>query len=260
MRIATWNVNSLRLRLPQLEKWAKKARPDVLCLQETKTEDAEFPAAELRALGFEHIAFRGERSYNGVAILSRFPLDDLRFNFGDGVDDSQPRMVTARVAGIRVIGCYVPNGQDLASPKFAYKLAWLERLRAFLDRIATPDQPLALVGDMNVALGDSDVWDPFACAGTVLFHPLEHERMAPILAFGLVDTYREKHPFGSQFSWWDYRAMGFQRNHGLRIDHIFVTPPLMARLQTITIDREIRGWPSPSDHVPVVATFSDMSG
>jgi exodeoxyribonuclease-3 len=257
LKLATWNVNSLRIRIPHLEKWAKKAKPDLVCLQETKTEDAEFPVAEIEALGFPHLAFIGEKSYNGVALLSRTPLEGVIAGFGDGVDDPHPRMISAMVAGIRVVCCYVPNGQQLGSPAFAYKLAWFDRLRAFLGRIATPDDPVAVVGDMNVAPEEQDVWDPFQCDGQVLFHPLERQKIQDLLGWGLTDAFRTRQPFASQFSWWDYRGMGFQRNHGLRIDHVFVTKPLLARCTSVVIEREVRTWKDPSDHVPVVATFRE---
>lgn len=256
MKIATWNVNSLRMRQAHLAQWVRAAKPDVLCLQETKLEDSEFPREALVALGYPHVVFRGERSYNGVAMLSKVPLEDVQFGFGDDVDDPQPRLVSARAGGIRVIGCYVPNGQEVGSPKFAYKLAWYDRLLAWLSRIATPGDPVLLCGDMNVAPQEADVWDPFTCAGKVLFHPAERERIAALLAWGLVDAWREKHPFASQFTWWDYQAMGFVRNHGLRIDHVFVSRPLFTRCQGVTIERAVRTWKQPSDHVPVVATFA----
>jgi exodeoxyribonuclease III len=255
VKIATWNVNSLRMRHAHLAQWVKTAAPDVLCLQETKLEDHEFPHADLVALGYPHVVFRGERSYNGVAMLSKLPLDDVRFDFDDGVDDPQPRLVTARVAGIRVLGCYVPNGQEVGSPKFAYKLQWFDRLRAFLDRVASPSDDVLLCGDLNVAPGEADVWDPFQCDGRVLFHPAERAKVGELLAWGLLDAWREKNPFGSQFSWWDYQGMGFQRNHGFRIDHVLVSRSLYARCRAISIERVVRTWKNPSDHVPVVATF-----
>jgi exodeoxyribonuclease-3 len=256
VKIATWNVNSLRIRLPQLQKWCATAKPDVLCLQETKLADPEFPHAELVALGYPHVVFRGEPSYNGVALLSKLPLEDVHLSLGDDGADSQPRLVSARVAGIRVIGCYVPNGQEVGSPKFPYKLQWFDRLLAFLDRVATPADDVLVCGDMNVAPAEADVWDPFQCDGKVLFHPLEREKIANLLRWGLVDAWREKNPFGSQFSWWDYQAMGFVRNHGFRIDHMFLSTSLYARCRGIVIERAVRAWKQPSDHVPVVADLA----
>ncbi len=256
MKIATWNVNSLRMRQAHLAQWVRAAEPDVLCLQETKLEDSEFPRDELVALGYPHVVFRGERSYNGVAMISKYPLDDVQFGFADDVDDPQPRLVSARVEGIRVIGCYVPNGQEVGSPKFAYKLQWYDRLLARLSQIATPDEQVLLCGDLNVAPAEADVWDPFFCAGKVLFHPAEREKVGALLAWGLLDAWREMQPFASQFSWWDYQSMGFVRNHGFRIDHIFVSRPLFARCRGVTIERTVRTWKQPSDHVPVVATFA----
>jgi exodeoxyribonuclease-3 len=257
VKLATWNVNSLRVRLPHLERWVAAARPDVVCLQETKSEDAAFPLDAVQALGFPHVAFWGERTYNGVAILSRSPIDDVHRGLSDGGRDEQARLIAGVVDGVRVVNCYVPNGQEVGSEKFAYKLAWLEALRAFLDRWASPEGPLAVVGDFNIAPAEADVFDPFQCAGQLLFHPDEHARLASVLGFGLTDAFRAKQPFASQFTWWDYRARGFARNQGMRIDHVFVTAPLLARCTGVQIAREVRGWTQPSDHVPVTATFRD---
>lgn len=256
LKIATWNVNSLRVRLGHLERWLAESQTDVVCLQETKCVDAEFPADEIRAMGWEHVCFWGEQTYNGVAVVSRLPLSDVQLGMDDDEDDGQARIVAATVAGIRIYGCYVPNGQAVGSPKFAYKLRWLERLRSWIARVHTPDDPVLVCGDMNIAPDDLDTWDPFRTEGQLLCHPDERARLAALLDWGLVDSFREQNPFASEFSWWDYRRMGFERNHGLRIDHVFLTRPLMDRCRDVRIWRDVRGWEQPSDHVPVVVELA----
>lgn len=251
MKIATWNVNSLRVRLGHLERWLTLAEPDVVCLQETKLVDAEFPKDEIHRFGYEHVCFWGEQTYNGVAILSRWPLEDVRLGMDDEEEDAQARIAAATVKGVRIYNCYVPNGQAVGSPKFAYKLRWLERLHAWIARVHTPADRVLVCGDMNIAPDDLDTWDPFRTEGQLLCHPEERARLQAMLDWGLFDAFRELHPFASEFSWWDYRRMGFERNHGLRIDHIFVTRPLMDRARDVTLFREVRGWEQPSDHIPV---------
>jgi len=251
VRVATWNVNSLRVRLGHLERWLAEARPDVVCLQETKVVDDDFPVEAIRGFGYDHVCFWGEQTYNGVAILSKLPLTDIHLGIDDHEHDTQPRVAAATVAGVRIYTCYVPNGQAVGSPKFAYKLRWLDRLRMWIARDHTPDDAVLVCGDMNIAPDDLDTWDPFQTEGQLLCHPEERERLRRLLDWGLVDAWRELHPFTSEFTWWDYRRMGFERNHGLRIDHIFVTRPLFERTRDVTIWREVRGWDQPSDHVPV---------
>lgn len=257
LRIATWNVNSLKQRLDHLARWADASQVDVVCLQETKTVDAQFPESAVRAAGFEHIAFTGQKTYNGVAILSRRPLNDVVTDFTVGGEpDPQRRYIRATIDGVTVIGLYVPNGSEVGSEKFAYKLGWLKRLRDDLDATCDPTQPVLVCGDINIAPDDADVWDPFACEGKLLFTAAEKAALQHVLDFGLTDAFRVKNRFSQAFSWWDYRAMGFPRNHGLRIDHIFVTQPLLAQCTQVEIAREVRGWEQPSDHAPVMATFS----
>lgn len=248
MRLTTWNVNSLRVRLDHVARFVREFDPDVLCLQETKVADDQFPEAELRALR-PHLAFWGQPTYNGVAILSKHPLQEVRRGLV-GLEDDEPRAISALVEGVRIYGLYVPNGQEVGHPKFHYKLRWLEHLRQELDRYP-PDTPLAIVGDFNVAPDDLDVWDPFRFDGLLLCHPEERGALKRVLDWGLSDPYRTKKPFASEFSWWDYQRMGFQRNQGLRIDHTFLSAPLMKRLQKVTIHRDVRGWDQPSDHAPV---------
>ncbi len=257
LKIATWNVNSLKQRLDHLKRWAAASAVDVVCLQETKTVDGSFPEAEVRDAGFTHLAFTGQKTYNGVAILSRRPISDVGLDFTTGGEpDPQRRFIRAVVDGVTVIGLYVPNGSEVGSEKYAYKLAWLKRLRQELDATCAADQPVLVCGDINIAPDDADVWDPFACEGKLLCTQPERAALQHVLAFGLTDTFRVKNPFSQAFSWWDYRAMGFPRNHGLRIDHIFVTAPLLTRCTKVEIARDVRGWDQPSDHAPVMATFT----
>jgi exodeoxyribonuclease III len=256
MKVATWNVNSIRARLPRVLAWLAEQRPDVACLQETKVEDSAFPEADLRALGYE-IALFGQRTYNGVALLSRTPLADVARGFDDGARDEQARFIVARTAGLRIASLYVPNGQSVGSDKFQYKLEWLRRLRAWLDVRCQGSEPLLLCGDYNVAPDDRDVHDPELWRDQVLCHPLERERLAEVSAFGLADLFRQKHAEPGFYSWWDYRQLAFPKNRGLRIDHILATAPAAARCQSVVIDRAARKGKEPSDHAPVVATFAD---
>lgn len=257
MHVATWNVNSLRVRLPQLLDWLRKAEPDVLCVQETKCTDDLFPSAALVDAGYPHLAFCGQKTYNGVAIISRRPLTDVVAGFTVGEPDPQCRLIRATVGGVRFIDCYVPNGQAVGSEKFAYKLQWLSRLRRELDATCDPGTPVVVLGDMNVALTDRDVWDPFEAEGEVLYHPLEREHVRKVLEWGLTDAYRTLMPEGRDYSWWDYRMGAFQRNHGFRIDHVFVSRPLVDRCREVRIWRETRKLDKPSDHAPVSVVLAD---
>ena len=235
--------------------WIAEQRPDILCMQETKAKDEVFPLEDVEAAGYRTTLW-GQSPYNGVAILSREPATDVQRGFGDGGDDSQARFLAATVAGVRVLCAYVPNGQEVGSPAFLYKLEWLDRLRAFLERSADPGQALALCGDMNVALEARDVHDPAMWEGKVLFHPDERAALARVCAWGLKDAFRMHHAEDGRFSWWDYRQLGFPRNQGLRIDHLFVTAPLAARCTSADIDRDARKGKHPSDHAPVIAVFA----
>ncbi len=256
MKLATWNINSIRAREERLLTWLGQERPDVLCLQETKVEDAGFPIGPLKKAGYE-VAMFGQRSYNGVAIASTQPLADVSRGFGDGADDDDARAIAATTHGMRVVCVYVPNGQDLASDRYPYKLAWFKRLRAYLDRTATPDQPLALCGDMNVAPDDRDVWSPEKWQGSIHCSPPERAALAEVAGFGLVDVFRQLHGDDKVYSWWDYRSIAFFKNQGLRIDLIYLTAPLVARCTACTIDRNARKGQDASDHAPVVATIGD---
>ena len=257
MKLATWNINSIRARTDRLVGWLDRERPDVLCLQETKVEDAGFPLEALRKSGYEVATF-GQRSYNGVAICVRAPLSlaDVTRGMGDGEPDDDARVIAATVDGVRVVCVYVPNGQDLDSEKFPYKLAWYRRLRKLLDRTAKPDQPLAVCGDMNVTADDRDVCAPDKWRGQI--HCSEPERAAygELVGFGLVDLFRKHHPDGGVYSWWDYRGVAFFKNQGLRIDHILATAPLAARCTVCRIDRDARKGQDASDHAPVIAELA----
>lgn len=254
MRIATWNVNSLRVRLECLLPWLAQDGPDVVCLQETKVTDDLFPVHALAALGYD-AAFTGQKTYNGVAILSRLPLADIAAALPGAPSEEDKRFIAATIDGVRVINVYVPNGQAVGSPKFLYKLAWLQALQQFLATTYTPEDPVLLCGDFNIAPEARDVYDAAKVDGEILFHPDERAAFARFLAWGLRDTLRLHHQEGGLYSWWDYRAMAFRRNLGFRIDHILVTPPLAARCTAVVLARELRKAPKPSDHIPVIATF-----
>ncbi len=256
MKIATWNVNSIRVRQERLAAWLTTHQPDVLCLQELKTEEPTYPREALDALGYVS-AINAQKTYNGVAILSRHTLTDVVVGLGDGVEDPQARFVAATVNGVRVISVYVPNGQALDSDKWPYKLQWLKRLRAWLDQHESKDKPLAVCGDYNVAPEAIDVHDVAAWEGEPLFHPDARAALQHVADFGLVDTFRQKHPGEANlFSWWDYRMLGFPKNRGLRIDHILATPALADRCTESVIDRQERKGKSASDHAPVMSTFA----
>ncbi len=258
MKIATWNVNSIRARLDRLLAWLRERAPDVVCLQETKVEDHAFPMLELEALGY-HVAAFGQKTYNGVALLARRPLQDVVRGFGDSTDDGQARFVVARVDDVRVGSVYVPNGQAVGSDKFHYKLAWLARWRDWLDRHADPAAPLVLCGDMNVAPEDRDVHDPEGWRNQILCHPDERTALAEVKRWGLTDLYRHHHPAETHFTWWDYRQLSFPKNRGLRIDHVLGTAPMTARCHSVVVDREARKGKQPSDHAPVIAEFEVLT-
>jgi exodeoxyribonuclease III len=256
-RIATWNVNSLRMRQAQLLGWLERARPDVLALQETKLPDEAFPAAELLAAGYAS-AYSGQKSYNGVATLVRTatapgPLDAVRDM--PGYDDPQRRMLAVTVAGVRVVNVYVPNGQSVESDKYYYKLGWLRALRGWLRQELSVHPLLVVLGDFNVAPEDRDVHDPVAWLGSVLVSPEERAALRTALELGLVDVFRKFEQPPRSFSWWDYRAGAVRRNEGLRIDLLLASAALAGRCTACEIDREPRLVERASDHTPVIATF-----
>ena len=254
MKLATWNVNSLRVRLPQLADWIAGAQPDVIALQETKLPDGDFPKAQIEALGYQAV-FSGQRTYNGVAILSRHPIGGEIVVEIPSFPDEQRRVLAVETAGIRVVNLYIPNGQTVGSEKFDYKLRWLAKLRDWLEREAAQHPRLVVLGDFNIAPEDRDVHDPAAWQGSVHVSEPERAALRDLLALGLADVFRNFEQTPASFSWWDYRAAGFRRNHGLRIDLILATRELAARCTSCSIDREPRTAERPSDHTPVIATF-----
>ena len=256
MKLATWNVNSLKVRLPHLLRWLQENPVDVLCLQETKLTDDKFPVAEMNAAGYQ-VAFSGQKTYNGVAIVSKFPIHDVVKN-NPLFEDPQQRILAATIEGMRIICAYVPNGQAVDSDKYVYKLAWLASLREWLagEMRAHADGGLAILGDYNIATEDRDVHDPLAWAGQVLFSDKEKAALAALVNLGLTDAYRLFEQPEKNFSWWDYRMLGFQKNKGLRIDHILLSESLRKRCVACVIDRAPRKWEQPSDHAPVVATLA----
>ena len=264
MRIATWNVNSLKARLEKVAWWLERAQPDVLLMQETKLADGEVPLLPFTSAGYE-VAHHGEGRWNGVAIASRCGLADVVTNFGEPLrraetedeGDDEPlaeaRMIAAQCGGVRVVCVYAPNGRVVGSTFYQAKLAWFERLAAWLDKAAKPSEPLVLGGDLNVAPADIDVWDPRACHGGTHVSAPERDAFARLCGWGLVDVYREQHPEPGRYTWWDYRAGMFHKNFGMRIDHLLMTPSLAKRTVAAEIDREARkGKPIPSDHAPLV--------
>jgi exodeoxyribonuclease-3 len=256
MKIATWNVNSLNVRLPQVLTWLAETQPDVLALQETKLIDEKFPVAEIAAAGYQAV-YAGQKTYNGVAILSKLPAADVVKDI-PGLDDAQRRVVGGAYAGIRVLNLYVPNGESVESDKYQYKLEWLERLIAFVAAELVRYPNLVVLGDFNIAPEERDVHDPQLWTGKVLFSALEREAFQRLLATGLCDTFRLSEQAENQFSWWDYRMNAFRRNLGLRIDHILASRPLCERCRSAFIDKSPRGNERPSDHAPVSAEF-DLS-
>jgi exodeoxyribonuclease III len=255
VKLATWNINSIRAREGRLVTWLDREKPDVLCLQETKVEDAGFPTDTLRQAGYE-VAVFGQRSYNGVAIASTAPLTDVSRGLGDDPADDEARLIAATTHGMRVVCVYVPNGQDLASDRYPYKLAWFQRLRAYLDRTTSPDQPVALCGDMNVTPDDRDVWSPERWQNQIHCSPPERAALAGVAAFGLTDAFRHHHGDDKLYSWWDYRGVAFFKDQGLRIDLIYLTSPLLARCTGCVIDRSARKGQDASDHAPVIAVIA----
>lgn len=242
-------------RLPVVTRWLASARPDVLCLQEVKCAEERFPAGEFEALGYKSAVY-GQPTYNGVAILARAPIEDVSKGMPDDEPGSHARVLAATVEGVRLVNVYVPNGAFVGSDKYDFKLAWMERLRAYLDEEFWTDDQVLLCGDFNVAPEEIDVHDPVQWRGKILFSERERESLAHVKGWGFVDAFRRHVKEGGHYSWWDYRAGSFRRNTGLRIDHVWVSEPLAERSRAAWIDKEPRGWERPSDHTPVVAEFS----
>jgi exodeoxyribonuclease-3 len=249
MRIATWNVNSLKVRLPHLLDWLKTSQTDVLCVQETKMEDSRFPLAAINEAGYQAV-YSGQKTYNGVAVLSKNAATEVVIGL-PGFADEQKRLIAASIDGVRMVCAYVPNGESVGSDKYQYKLAWLSALQAWLKEELQRYPRLALLGDYNIAPEDRDVYDPAAWQGNVLVSPPERAAFAGLARLGLRDCFRLFEQPEKSYSWWDYRMMAFRRNHGLRIDHILISPAL--NCSACSIDRAPRKLERPSDHAPVVA-------
>jgi exodeoxyribonuclease III len=272
VRVATWNVNSMKARLEAVEKWLDRAAPDVFLMQETKVADDDFPYLILQAAGYE-VAHHGEGRWNGVAIASRVGISEVITNFGDGpVRDSrgrsqaeedfdpfdEARMLSATCAGIRFVSLYAPNGRQVGSPFFEGKLRWLARVHDWVAEELTPDAAIVLGGDLNVTPADEDVWDPEKAHGGTHVSGEERQALARLREWGLVDAFRMRRPEAGRFSWWDYRAGMFQRNQGMRIDLLYVSQPVAERVVWAEIDREARkGKPTPSDHAPLVVDLDE---
>lgn len=251
MKLATWNVNSLKVRMPHLVDWLDSAAPDVVCLQELKLEDPKFPRDELAAAGYAS-AFAGQKTYNGVAILARAPLEDVQIGI-PGFADEQRRAIAATVDGLRVVCLYAPNGQAIGSDKYEYKLRWYAALREWIKDELTRHTRLAVLGDLNIAPEDRDVHDPKAWEGQVHVSEPERAEFRALLGLGLKDSFRLFEQAEKSFSWWDYRMMGFRRNAGLRIDFVLLSAALAAHCTSCVIDKAPRKLERPSDHTPVVA-------
>lgn len=254
--VATWNVNSIRSRLTHVIDWLRAHSPDVLCLQETKVQDGEFPVEPFEEAGYI-ATFYGQKSYNGVAMLSLDEPEEVQRGFPNEPADAQRRLLAATFEGIRLVNVYIPNGgESPKDPKFTYKMQFLEQLETYLTTAYTPQTPLLLCGDFNIAPGDLDLFEPDKYRESVMFHSREHAFLNRWETWGLVDLVRQQHPDQPElYTWWDYRTTAFPRNRGWRIDHIWVTPPLVERCALTRIDRDERGKDKPSDHVPVVAGF-----
>jgi exodeoxyribonuclease III len=250
MRIATWNVNSLNARLPRVEEWLGYARPDVLCMQETKQDDASFPHEVFESLGYE-TAHHGNGRWNGVAIASRVGLDQVATGLGSVDDEQGTRLVAAECGGVRVVSVYVPNGRSLDSEQYTAKLDWLARLRELLEETMTPSSKVAVCGDFNVAPEDRDVWNPALFVGETHVSEPERAALGRLEDWGLVDAFRRLYQDEDLFTWWDYRGGAFHKHQGLRIDLILLTEPLAAGASYGLIDRNARKGEKPSDHAPV---------
>ena len=253
MKLATWNVNSLAVRLPQLLDWLGAHQPDVMVLQETKLTDDKFPQAAIEAAGWQAQWF-GQKTYNGVALLSKTPAHEVLRNI-PGFDDPLARVLSATVQGVRVVGAYVPNGQAPGTDKFEYKMQWLRGLRDWLEGELARHPKLVLMGDFNIAPDDRDVYDPVAWAGQIHCTDEEREHLRKLVGLGLVDAFRLFEQPPKSWSWWDYRQLAFRRNQGLRIDLILVSAALQSSVQACTIDKAPRKNERPSDHAPVLLTL-----
>ncbi len=252
-KIATWNVNSLRVRLPHVLQWLEQEKPDVFALQETKLRDENFPDEEFRDMGYQAI-YSGQPTYNGVATITRFPAENTLIALPD-FTDTQKRVIGAEIHGIYILNLYAPNGSSVGSEKYAYKLEWFSHLHGLVKQLLSNKEKILLLGDLNIAPEDRDVHDPDEWEGSVLVSPKERAEFQRLLDIGMKDAFRLFPQEEKSFSWWDYRAAAFRRNRGLRIDHILVNPEMAARCLSCRIDKAPRKLERPSDHAPVVAEF-----
>jgi len=253
MKIVSWNVNSLKVRLNHVLEWSKKNSPDVLAIQETKLTDEKFPKSEIESAGF-HVVYSGQPTYNGVAIISSTPAKDIITDI-DGLDDPQRRILAATVDDIRIINLYVVNGSEPESEKYQYKMDWLEKVTNFIENQTQEYENVIVLGDFNIAPDERDVWDAEYWRGKILCTDKERKKLNNILDLGFDDSFRLLHDDAGHYSWWDYRMAGFQRNLGLRIDLILTNEPMSEMLTAAYIDKVPRGWERPSDHTPVIAEF-----
>lgn len=256
VKIATWNVNSIRARESVVLDWLEANDPDVLLMQETKIADQEFPEDAFGDLDYD-VEYFGQATYNGVAIASRHPIEDVVKGLPGNDEPAERRMIAATIGGIRTICVYVPNGRMVGSETFRYKLEWLDRLHSFIASTCRTDQPVVLAGDFNIAPTDDDVWDEDRYSNDLFCTEDERSRFRRLLDWGFVDLVRHVHPAPRQFTWWDYRAGNWQKNRGLRIDHVLVTQPILGRMGGVAIDRDVRGGHDPSDHAPVIVSLKD---
>jgi exodeoxyribonuclease-3 len=254
MKIATWNVNSINIRLEPVLRWIAEEKPDVLCLQEIKCTDEKFPFLDFAEIGYKAVIL-GQKSYNGVAILSPLDMKNVRYNFPGDTAEAPARLISADIGNIHVVDVYVPNGTELGTDKFVFKLDWLQRLRHYFDSTCDRNSDVLLCGDFNIAPEERDVYDVAAWTGKLHFTIPERASLDYVRRWGFVDLFRQFNENGGQYSWWNYREGAFQRDNGLRIDFIWVSPSLAKKCKRCWIDRDPRTWERPSDHAPVVAEF-----
>ncbi len=257
MKLVTWNVNSLNVRAPQVLEWLQQEQPDVLCLQETKIQDHKFPYDALQEIGYNAVHL-GQKTYNGVAIISRHPIEDVQFDIPN-FEDEQKRVVAATIQGIRIICVYIPNGQSVGSDKYDYKLSWLNALISYIEKQLIIYPQLALLGDYNIAPEDRDVHDPATWSDSVLVSQAERDAFKQLIQLGLHDSFRLFEQPEKLYSWWDYRMMAFRRNMGMRIDHILISTPLVKLAKASWIDKAPRKLERPSDHTPVVLVLEKLA-
>ncbi len=262
MTITTWNVNSIRARLESVFRWLQENQPDVCCFQELKCQEHQFPLLEFQALGYQCL-IHGQKARNGVATITKLEPTKVQKGFFNKFDEENSRLIATEINGVTIINVYVPNGQDPDLPAFEYKRTFFKELRSFLSQnfktnrtFRGTEDKIVVCGDFNVAPEDSDVFDPDYMRGKICFHPDEQADFEFLKSWGLTDVFKKLHPEGNHFSWWDYRAGGFPRNRGMRIDHFLASAPIVETCISCEIDKEPRGWEKPSDHVPVTIKFN----